>query len=144
MDLFVLSRPREILVVEDSAADTKMVLWALDKNKRGKSVVTLIDGEQVMAYLRRRCDGFLPDLMLLDLNLPKKDGWQVLAECKADPRLRCIPIVAFSTTQLPSDVRRCYELGANSFVCKPFELVEFQRAIGLIEDYWLRLSLAAG
>jgi CheY-like chemotaxis protein len=112
MDLFVLSRPREILVVEDSAADTKMVLWALDKNKRGKSVVTLIDGEQVMAYLRRRCDG--------------------------------IPIVAFSTTQLPSDVRRCYELGANSFVCKPFELVEFQRAIGLIEDYWLRLSLAAG
>lgn len=140
MELFVLSRPKEILVVEDSLADTKMVLWALDRNKHGKSVVTLIDGDQAMAYLRKREDGFVPSLILLDLNLPKKDGWQVLAECKADPALKGIPIVVFSTSQSESDVKRCYALGANSFISKPFDLDEFQKAIGLIEDYWLGLS----
>jgi two-component system, chemotaxis family, response regulator Rcp1 len=141
MELFVLSRPKEILVVEDSVTDTKMVLWALDKNKHGKSVVTLIDGDQAMAYLRKREDGFEPDLILLDLNLPRKDGWQVLAECKADPLLKGIPIVVFSTSQAESDIKRCYELGANSFISKPFDLDEFQRAIALIENYWLGLSV---
>ena len=144
MELFVLSRPKEILVVEDSIADTKMVLWALDRNRQGKSVVTLLDGDQAMAYLRKREDGFAPDLILLDLNLPKKDGWQVLAECKADPALKGIPIVIFSTSQSPVDRKRCYELGANSFVSKPFELEEFQLAIGLIENYWLGLSVPNG
>jgi CheY-like chemotaxis protein len=141
MELFVLSRPKEILVVEDSVTDTKMVLWALDKNKHGKSVVTLIDGDQAMAYLRKREDGFEPDLILLDLNLPRKDGWQVLAECKSDPLLKGIPIVVFSTSQAESDIKRCYELGANSFISKPFDLEEFQKAIALIENYWLGLSV---
>jgi CheY-like chemotaxis protein len=141
MELFVLSRPKEILVVEDSVTDTKMVLWALDRNKHGKSVVTLIDGDQAMAYLRQREDGFVPALILLDLNLPKRDGWQVLAECKADPALRGIPIVVFSTSRLESDVKRCYALGTNSFISKPFDLDEFQKAIALIEDYWLGLSV---
>jgi two-component system, chemotaxis family, response regulator Rcp1 len=142
VELFVLSRPKEILVVEDSVTDTKMVLWALDKNKHGKSVVTLVDGDQAMAYLRKREDGFQPDLILLDLNLPKKDGWQVLAECKADPALKGVPIVVFSTSQAETDVKRCYELGANSFISKPFELDEFRRAIALIEHYWLGLSVS--
>ena len=140
MDLFVLGPVREILVVEDSSLDTKLVLWALDQNKRGKNVVTMDDGQQAMAYLREKGPGLHPALILLDLNLPKKDGWQVLSECKADPALRTIPIVVFSTSQSDADIKRSYALGANSFVSKPFELDDFQRAIELIENYWLRLS----
>jgi chemotaxis family two-component system response regulator Rcp1 len=138
---FVLERAREILVVEDSKDDQQMVLWALDKNQRGKSVVTLMDGEQAMVYLHTRADGLKPDLIILDLNMPRKDGWQVLAECKDDASLKSIPIVVFSTSRREQDVRRCYALGANSFVAKPFELDEFKRAIALIEDYWLGLSV---
>ena len=141
MELFVLERPREILVVEDSKEDQTMVLWALDKNQRGKSVVTLMNGEQAMIYLRKREDGLKPDLILLDLNMPKKNGWEVLSECKGDPALRAIPIVVFSTSRVKADVSRCYELGANSFVPKPFDLDEFKLAIAGIENFWLGLSV---
>jgi CheY-like chemotaxis protein len=133
-----------MLVVEDSSSDIKMVLWALDRNRKGKSVVTLVDGDQVMAYLRLRDRPYPPDLIVLDLNLPKKDGWEVLAECKGDPALRAIPIVIFSTSRSESDVRRCLELGANSYVCKPYDLDAFESAIRTIEDYWLGLSVGAG
>jgi len=143
MELYVLSRPKEILVVEDSPTDTKMTLWALDKNKHGKNVVTLVDGQQAMTYLRKREDGHQPDLILLDLNLPKKDGWQVLTEIKSDPALKGIVVVVFSTSQARNDIKLCYELGANSFISKPFDLDEFQRAITLIESYWLELSIPA-
>jgi CheY-like chemotaxis protein len=140
VELFVLGPVREILVVEDSSLDTKLVLWALDQNKRGKNVVTMDDGQQAMAYLREKQAGLHPALILLDLNLPMKDGWQVLSECKSDPALRAIPIVVFSTSQLDADIKRSYSLGANSFISKPFDLDDFQRAIELIENYWLRLS----
>jgi chemotaxis family two-component system response regulator Rcp1 len=141
MELFVLSEAKEILVIEDSVSDTKMVLWALDKNKRGKNVVTLMDGVQAMAYLRNRGDRRKPDLILLDLNMPKKSGWEVLAECKGDADLKSIPIAVFTTSQASSDVKRCYELGANSFITKPFDLEDFKLAIAMIEDYWLGLSM---
>jgi CheY-like chemotaxis protein len=143
MGLFVVGRSREILVVDDSPTDTKMVLWSLDKNKKGKSVVTLMDGVQALAYLKTREDGILPDLILLDLNMPKKNGWEVLAECKADPRLKVIPVVVFSTSASAADIKRSYELGANSFITKPFDLADFKAAIDLIEDYWLGLSVNA-
>lgn len=133
-------KPKEILLVEDSSTDAKMVLQAMDRNLRRKRVISSMDGEQAMAYLRKQKDGARPALILLDLNMPKKDGWQVLAECKADPALRSIPIVVFTTSQSASDIKRCYDLGANSFVPKPFDLDEFQRAVDLIEDYWLGLS----
>jgi CheY-like chemotaxis protein len=132
--------PKEILLVEDSNTDTKMVLQAMDRNVRRKRVVTSLDGEQAMTYLKKQKDGARPSLILLDLNMPKKNGWQVLAECKADPALKSIPIVVFTTSQSASDIKRCYDLGANSFVPKPFDLDEFQRAVDLIEDYWLGLS----
>jgi CheY-like chemotaxis protein len=140
-EFFVLERAREILVVEDSKDDQQMVLWALDMNRRGKSIVTLMDGEQAMVYLRTREDGLKPDLILLDLNMPRKDGWQVLAECKGDASLKSVPIVIFSTSRREEDVKRCYALGANSFVAKPFDLEAFKKAIGMIEDYWLGLSV---
>jgi len=136
----LLTRDKEVLVIEDSATDTQLVLKALASSQRKKKVVTAMDGGQAMAYLRQSPEGAKPDLVLLDLNLPKKDGWEVLAECKSDPVLRHIPIVVFTTSQLGSEVRRCYELGANSFVAKPFDLSGFMQAIERIENYWLETS----
>jgi len=133
-------RAREILLIEDSASDVKMVLMALKMNGRAKNVSTSPDGEHAMAYLAGLADECKPDLIVLDLNLPKKDGWQVLAECKADARLKCIPIVVFSTSESQDDVDRCYELGASSFVTKPFDLDAFQNAVQMIETFWLGLS----
>lgn len=131
---------KEILLIEDSTTDAKLVLRAFDKNSRRKRVITSMDGSEAMAYLKKLKDGPKPHLILLDLNLPKKDGWQVLAECKGDANLKAIPIVVFTTSQSESEAKRCYDLGANSFVTKPYDLDEFQRAIDLIEDYWLGLS----
>lgn len=142
MELFVLGRPREILVVEDSSTDQQMMLWALDKNQRKKGVVTLMDGVQAMRYLKTREDGLMPGLILLDLNMPKKSGWEVLAECKGDDNLKSIPIVVFTTSSSAADVKRCYALGANSFVAKPFDLGDFKRAVDLIEEFWLGLALS--
>jgi two-component system, chemotaxis family, response regulator Rcp1 len=133
-------RAREILLVEDSLTDIKMLFLALNKSGRKKNIATSADGEQAMAFLDGRTEGARPDLIILDLNLPKKDGWQVLAECKSDPRLRCIPIVVFTTSGSQRDVDRCYALGANSYVTKPFDLDAFQDAVGMIEDFWLGLS----
>jgi chemotaxis family two-component system response regulator Rcp1 len=120
-----------------------MVLKGLARNKRKKNIVTSVDGDQAMEYLHRTNAATKPDLILLDLNLPKKDGWEVLAECKADPILKIIPIVVFTTSELGSEVQRCYELGANSFVAKPFELDSFLSTIQSIEDYWLGVSVPA-
>ena len=143
METYTFMLPKEILLIEDSSTDTKMVLRALANSTRRKNVVTSVDGDQAMTYLRKKVDGVKPDLILLDLNLPKKDGWEVLAECKSDPRLKNIPIVVFTTSQQSSEVRRCYELGANSFVAKPFELDAFLETIQSIEDYWLGTSAPA-
>ncbi len=143
MEPIIPARPREILLIEDTSSDTKMVLRALDKNSRRKRLVASVDGDQAMVHLKKLKKGAYPDLILLDLNLPKKDGFEVLAECKADALLRSIPIVIFSTSRSEIDIKRCYELGANSFITKPFDLAEFQRAIDLIDDYWLGLSASA-
>jgi chemotaxis family two-component system response regulator Rcp1 len=129
----------EILVVEDSETDTMLMMKALSHSTRAKNIVSLRDGERAMSYLRERKQ-LRPDLILLDLNLPKKDGWEVLRECKADPDLRSIPVVVFTTSRLDSDVARCYALGANCVVSKPFELSPFLGAIQGIEDYWLGLA----
>lgn len=135
-----LEARKEILLIEDSNSDSRLVLQALDKNIRRKRVVTSMDGDQAMAYLKKLKAEPKPDLILLDLNLPKKTGFQVLTECKSDANLKCIPVVIFTTSQSKSDIKRCYELGANSFITKPFDLNDFQRAIELIEEYWLGLS----
>ena len=137
------NRPKEILLVEDSSSDAKMVMMALNKSSRRKRVISSMDGAEAMDYLKKLKDGAKPHLILLDLNMPKKNGLQVLAECKGDARLKSIPIVVFTTSEFGNEAKRCYELGANSFISKPFELDAFQRAIELIEDYWLGLSAAA-
>jgi CheY-like chemotaxis protein len=143
MDPLNLDRPKEILLVEDSSSDAKLVMMALNKSSRRKRVISSMNGDEAMEYLKKSKNGTKPHLILLDLNLPKKNGLQVLAECKADASLKCIPVVVFTTSDFGNEAKRCYDLGANSFISKPFDLEAFQRAIELIEDYWLGLSASA-
>jgi CheY-like chemotaxis protein len=136
----ISSFPKEVLVVEDTAIDLRMILLALNAGATRKTITALTDGVQAMAHLTRDAPRAMPDLILLDLNLPRVDGWEVLGACKADPALRDIPIVVFTTSQTDSDVKRCYDLGANSFVTKPYDVDAFHAAVGLIERYWLGMS----
>ena len=104
---------------------------------------TVGDGEEAISFLKRmgkHADVPRPDLVILDLNLPKKDGRAVLAEVKSDPALHVIPVVVFSTSRLSSDIARSYELGANCYVHKPGNLNEFFCAVKAIEEFWFGLT----
>jgi CheY-like chemotaxis protein len=141
MTVATLDRPYEILLVEDSPMDTLLVKQALAQEEKTINLVDLKDGEQAIGYLRHNASGpKRPDLVLLDLNLPKMDGWEVLGECKVDPTLKAIPIVVFTTSQTKDEIQICYELGANSVVCKPDGLYPFLEAVRGVEKYWRNLS----
>ena len=135
-----LAVSKEIMVVEDTAIDLRMILSALNAGSIRKTITALTDGEQALVHLKLQAHGAKPDLILLDLSLPRVNGWEVLSACKSDTALKAIPIVVFTTAQAASDVKRCYNLGANSFVTKPFDMDVFQDAVSLIEQYWLGLS----
>jgi two-component system response regulator len=97
------------------------------------------DGVEAMKYLRKEppyADARRPDLMILDLNLPKKDGREVLRDIKNDETLRCIPVVVLTTSQDEWDIQRCYELGANCWITKPIGLQEFVKIVGAVQDFW--------
>jgi CheY-like chemotaxis protein len=137
-----ISRPVRILLVEDSPSDVAMTRAALRDGRIANELAVVNDGEEAMAYLRR--DGeysqaVRPDLVLLDLNLPKKDGREVLAEVKEEPDLKMIPIIVLTTSAAESDILRSYELHANSYVTKPVGLDAFLEAVRSIEDFWLTL-----
>jgi chemotaxis family two-component system response regulator Rcp1 len=128
-----------VLVVDDNPADLVLVREALAGNARRSQIDSVEDGVEAMAFLEHRekyVDTILPDLVILDLNLPKKAGLAVLAAMKAGPDLRRIPVVIFSTSRLSADVSRSYELGANCYVTKPGNLDEFFLAVKSIEEFW--------
>jgi CheY-like chemotaxis protein len=126
-----------ILLAEDLRADAALVRAAL---KEGKVLCTLDvveDGEDAMTYLHGETPGARrPDLVLLDLNLPRMNGREVLREMKADPDLRSIPVVVLTTSDVERDVEASYSLGAVGYVTKPLDVMEFFAAIHAIEDYW--------
>jgi chemotaxis family two-component system response regulator Rcp1 len=129
----------ELLVVDDNPADVALVSEALAGGLRHTKINSVGDGVEAMAFLNRRekyANSLRPDLVLLDLNLPKKDGLAVLAAMKANPDLRRIPVVIFSTSQLRKDVVRSYEVGANCYVRKPGNLNEFFAAVKSVEEFW--------
>jgi CheY-like chemotaxis protein len=137
-----LRRPVQILVVEDSPADVAMTLAALREGHIVNDIHVVGDGEMAMDFLHRRGkyrDAPRPDLILLDLNLPKKDGREVLAEVKADDELRAIPVVILTTSTAESDVLRSYKLHANSYVRKPLGFEQFLAVVQQIENFWLTL-----
>lgn len=128
-----------LLIVDDNPADVVLAREALAASQHRGQINSVGDGEEAIAFLNRRekyQNAVRPDLVILDLNLPKKDGRAVLAALKADPNLQQIPVVIFSTSQLSQDIARSYSLGANCYVSKPGNLNEFFSAVKSIEEFW--------
>ncbi|MGA9504754.1 MAG: response regulator [Terriglobales bacterium] len=129
----------QVLLVDDNPADIGLAQEALAGGRHQSQISPVADGEEAMAYLHRTGryrNAMRPDLVILDLNLPKKDGRAVLAEAKTDKELRSIPIVVFSTSSSMLDIRRSYELGANCYVSKPGNLKGYLLAVQAIEEFW--------
>ncbi len=132
----------DILLVEDNPGDARLLREALAEAKIRNRLHVVADGAEALAYLRRQ-DRFAaavrPDLILLDLNLPGKDGREVLAEIKRDEDLRRIPVVILTTSQAEADVARAYDLHANAYVTKPLHIEQFITVVKSIEDFWLTI-----
>ncbi len=136
------NRPIEILLVEDNPGDARLTEEALKEGKVRNNLHMARDGVEAMAFLRREGaykDSPRPDLVLLDLNLPRKDGREVLAEMKEHPDLRLIPVVVLTTSEAEQDVLRTYELRANCYITKPVDLEKFITIVRSIEDFWLTI-----
>lgn len=131
--------PIEILLVEDNPGDVRLTVEALKEGKVRNHMSVVTDGEKAMSFLRHQ-DGYAdaprPDLVLLDLNLPRKDGREVLAEIKGDPDLRRIPVVVLTTSKAEEDILRSYNLHANCYISKPVDLDQFISVVKSIEDFW--------
>jgi CheY-like chemotaxis protein len=137
------ARPIEILLVEDDPGDVLMAREALEEGKVANRLAVVNDGEEAMAYLRAEganADRVRPDLVLLDLNLPRKNGLEVLEELRADPSLAAIPVIVLTSSGAQQDVEACYAGGANAFVVKPLELDAFMDLIGAIHRFWLEVA----
>jgi chemotaxis family two-component system response regulator Rcp1 len=137
-------RPIEILMVEDNPGDVRLTVEALKEGKVRNNFHTVADGEEALAYLRRRgryAEAARPDLILLDLNLPKKSGREVLAEIKDDPELRRIPVVILTVSQAEQDILKSYNLHANCYITKPVDLDQFLEVVKSIENFWLTVVM---
>lgn len=142
MDVSRTGQPIEILLVEDNPGDVRLTVEALRDSKVHNNLHVAKDGVEAMAFLNREgqyATAVRPDLILLDLNLPRKDGRQVLAEVKADPVLRTIPVVVLTTSTAEQDILRSYELQANCYISKPVDLEQFITIVRSIEDFWLTI-----
>lgn len=136
------SRMIEILLVEDNPGDARLTIEAFKDGKVTNNLAVVPDGVEALAYLRREgryADVRTPDLILLDLNLPRKDGREVLAAIKEDPALMAIPVIVLTTSSSQDDVARAYGHHANCYITKPVNLDQFLRVINSIEDFWLSL-----
>lgn len=136
------AEPIEILLVEDSPSDVDLTREALEDTKVSNNLSVVSDGVEALAFLRREgrfADAPHPDLILLDLNLPKKDGREVLAEIKSDPELRRIPVVVLTTSEAEQDIIESYNLHANCYVKKPVDLDAFIQVVRSIDSFWLAI-----
>lgn len=136
------SRSVEILLVEDNPGDARLTQEAFNEGRLMNNLSVVTDGAEALAYLRQQgkyANSTRPDLVLLDLNLPKKDGREVLAEIKADEGLKMIPVVVLTTSASQEDVARAYGSHANCYITKPVDLDQFLRVAQSIENFWLSL-----
>lgn len=132
----------DILLVEDNPGDADLAREALEGSKMNNRLHVVNDGEKAMAFLRREgqyLDTPRPELILLDLNLPRKDGREVLAEIKSDPHLKSIPVVILTTSRAEEDVMKSYNLHANCYITKPIDLNQFLHVVKSIEEFWLSI-----
>ncbi|MCL4500683.1 MAG: response regulator [Deltaproteobacteria bacterium] len=133
-------RPIEILMVEDNPGDVRLTVEALKEGKVRNILHTVEDGEEALKFLRRNesyAKAPRPDLILLDLNLPKMNGREVLAEIKTDPDLRRIPVVILTVSKAEQDILKTYDLHANCYINKPVDLEQFLTVVQSIENFWL-------
>ena len=133
-------KPIEVLLVEDDPGDVVLITEAFEHNKVNNRLHVVADGVEALQFLRceppyEECTR--PDLVLLDLNLPRKDGREVLAEIKSDPALRSIPVVVLTTSKAEEDILRSYDLHANAYVTKPVDFERFIEVVRLIDDFFV-------
>jgi len=141
------SRSIVILLVEDNPGDARLTQEAMHDSKLTNTMHVVEDGVEAMEFLRRQGrygDAPRPDLILLDLNLPKKDGRAVLAEIKSDPALKRIPVVVLTTSRDEKDVLAAYDLHANAYVTKPVDLAQFMKIVALIDEFWVNVVTLPG
>ncbi|WP_261305390.1 response regulator [Paenibacillus andongensis] len=137
-----LSQNVEILLVEDNPGDIRLIVEVLKEGKINNNLSVVEDGEEALAYLKREGsyqDAIVPDIILLDLNLPKINGTEVLAEIKKDPLLKYIPVIILTTSEAEQDILRAYDLHANCYITKPVNLEQFLTVVRSIENFWLTL-----
>jgi len=141
-----LRRPYDILLIEDNPADVEITLEAFRRSRSGTRVSVCRDGEDALDYLFQRGryargqNAPRPDMILLDLNLPKRSGLELLEQVKQHETLREIPVIVLTTSDRDDDVRRCYRLGANNYLTKPVQFDECVKLVATIQQYWLELS----
>lgn len=137
-----MTNPTEVLLVDDSPADIDLTREGLKRSRQHFQVSAVKDGAEAISYLHRQgkyVQALEPDLIVLDLNLPRKDGREVLSELKRDPRLMRIPVVIFTTSQASSDVNHSYAHGANCYVRKPGNFPDYAAVVQSMADFWLSL-----
>ncbi len=134
--------PIKILLVEDNPHDVEITVRALKKGQIKNELVVAKDGQEALDILfsNENGDKFAPGLILLDLNLPKVNGHEVLKELKADPELRRVPVIVLTASTQEEDIVRSYDLGVNTFISKPVEFEEFIRVVTMIEQYWIFIA----
>ncbi len=135
-------KPVEILLVEDSPGDVRLTRENLRESKMRNKLSVVTDGVEAINFLRREgsyADAPRPDLILLDLNLPRKDGREVLREIKADDDLKRIPVVILTISEAEEDILKTYDLHANCYITKPMDLEQFGKVVRAIEDFWLTI-----
>jgi CheY-like chemotaxis protein len=135
-------KPIDVLLVEDNPGDVRLTMEALKDGKVRNDMYVARDGVEAMAFLHREgqyTEVPRPDLVLLDLNLPRKDGREVLAEMKTDETLRRIPVVVLTTSQAEEDILKTYDLHANCYITKPVDLDQFMKIVKSIEEFWLTI-----
>lgn len=139
--------PTTILIVEDNPEDLEATIRAFDKSGLRNSIAHCEDGDDALDYLYQRGPykgskkATRPSVILLDLNLPGTDGWEVLAEIKQHPDFKTIPIIILTTSSAPCDIEKCYLAGANSYVQKPVDLRGFVKAIERLKNYWFEIVI---
>ncbi len=134
------AKPIEILLVEDSPSDAALTQEALENGKIGNNLNRVVDGVEAMEFLRREgrfADAPRPDLIMLDLNLPRKDGREVLKELKNDPSLKIIPVIVLTTSRSDKDILQSYHLNANCYITKPVDFQQFIEVVKTIRQFWL-------
>ncbi len=135
----ITANPFEILLVEDNPADVRLTKEALREGKIWHKLIVVGDGVEAMAYLKREApysDAYPPDIILLDLNLPRKTGREVLAEIKNSPDLKRIPVIVLTTSNEKEDILSSYSLRANSYITKPVDIGQFIKVIKAFDEFW--------